>query len=114
MATSWNAAGDQAREIFLLQKIEPIIDKITDTISTAKIDKVTVIDSSISGGGANPARLLALSEQVKEVFGIDVVAKLQEMAGPRREQPAPVVQVVAPQPEAPKTSNQAPPKHKPD
>ena len=95
MATSWKAAGDQAREIFLLQKIEPIIDKITDTISTAKIDKVTVIDSSVSGGsGYSPARLLALSEQVKEVFGIDVVAKLQELSGPRREQPAPVVQVI--------------------
>jgi flotillin len=92
MATSWNAAGDQAREIFLLQKIEPIIDKITDTISSAKIDKVTVIDSSVSGG-SSPARLLALSEQVKEVFGIDVVAKLQELSGPR---PAPVVHVVAP------------------
>lgn len=92
MAASWNAAGDQAREIFLLQKIEPIIDKITDTISTAKIDKVTVIDSAISGG-SSPARLLALNEQVKEVFGIDVVAKLQDMGGPR---PAPIVQVVAP------------------
>jgi flotillin len=91
MATSWNAAGDQAREIFLLQKIEPIIDKITDTISAAKIDKVTVIDSAVSGGGS-PARLLALAEQVKEVFGIDLVAKLQELGGPR---PAPVIQVVA-------------------
>lgn len=108
MATSWNAAGDQAREIFLLQKIEPIIDKITDTISTAKIDKVTVIDSAVSGGGSgyNPAKLLALSEQVKEVFGIDIVAKLQEMSGPRKDPPAPVVHVVAPPVEKPK----APPK----
>ncbi len=109
MATSWNAAGDQAREIFLLQKIEPIIDKITDTISTAKIDKVTVIDSSLGGGsGYSPARLLALSEQVKEVFGIDVVAKLQEMSGPRREPPAPVVHVM-PAP-AEKRKPEAPPK----
>lgn len=110
MATSWNAAGDQAREIFLLQKLEPIIDKITDTISTAKIDKVTVIDASISGGsGHSPAKLLALSEQVKEVFGIDIVAKLQEMSGPRKDPPAPVVHVVsAPTPERKKP--EAPPK----
>jgi flotillin len=108
MASSWNAAGDQAREIFLLQKIEPIIDKITDTIGTAKIDKVTVIDSSLSvGSGYSPTRLLALSEQVKEVFGIDVVAKLQEMGGPR---PAPVVQVVAAPAEKSSKKVEPPPK----
>lgn len=114
MATSWNAAGDQAREIFLLQKISPIIDKITDTISTAKIDKVTVIDSAIGGGSAtSPARLLALTEQVKEVFGIDVVAKLQEMSGPRKEPPASVVQVVEPSQERPKPKPpDAPPRQK--
>jgi flotillin len=111
MATSWNAAGDQAREIFLLQKIEPIIGKVTETISAAKIDKVTVIDSSLGGGSAmSPARLLALSEQVKEVFGIDVVAKLQEMSGPRREAPAPVVHVM-PAPDKPKPP-EAPPKQR--
>lgn len=118
MAQSWNTAGDQAREIFLLQKLEPVIDKITDTISAAKIDKVTVIDSSIGGGsGASPAKLLALSEQAKEVFGIDIVAKLQEMAGPRKEAPAPVVQVVTPAPEPPKPAepqvkHEPPPKQK--
>ena len=114
MATSWNAAGDQAREIFLLQKISPIIDKITDTISTAKIDKVTVIDSAIGGGSAtSPARLLALTEQVKEVFGIDVVAKLQEMSGPRKEPPASVVQVVEPSQEKPRPKPpDAPPRQK--
>ena len=113
MSTSWKAAGDQAREIFLLQKIGPVIDKITDSISAAKIDKVTVIDSAAMGG-ANPARLLALSEQVKEVFGIDVVAKLQEMAGPRREQVAPVVQVIAQAPEKKRAdvSDGPPPKQK--
>jgi hypothetical protein len=45
------------------------------------------------------------------VFGIDVVAKLQEMSGPRKEPPAPVVQVVEhekPKPRPP----EAPPKQK--
>lgn len=84
LAASWNRAGDQAREIFLLQKIEPIIDKLTDTISDTKIEKVTIIDSKMGGGGTNPAQLLALSEQVKEVFGIDVVSKLQEMSATKK------------------------------
>ena len=102
MSKSWRDAGDQAREIFLLQKIEPIIDKITDTISEAKIDKVTVIDSR-AGGNIDAARLLALSEQVKEVFGIDVVSKLQEMSKTKKnERPAPIKQIVQEQsPEPP-------------
>lgn len=99
MSTSWKAAGDQAREIFLLQKIAPVIEKITDTISSAKIDKVTVIDSAISGGGTNPARLLALSEQIKEIFGIDLVAKLQEMADTKK--PLTLPPAIEPPPEAP-------------
>ncbi len=79
LSDSWTQAGDQAREIFLMQKIEPLIHQITDTISTTKIEKVTVIDTGSSPKGANPANLLALAEQAKEVFGIDVVGKLQAM-----------------------------------
>jgi len=80
LAASWNKAGDQAREIFLLQKLEPIIDKLTDTIGDTKIEKVTVIDSKLSGGGGmDVGRMISMAEQVKEVFGIDVVGKLQEI-----------------------------------
>lgn len=78
LAKSWNAAGDQAREIFLVQKIEPIIGQITDSIAQTKIDKVTVIDSP--GTGADPAKLIALNEQAKQLFGIDVVDRLRAMA----------------------------------
>lgn len=79
LAASWSAAGDQARQIFLLQKLEPIIRQLTETIAETKIERVTVIDNRATGGGAlgNPARLLALSEQIKEVFGIDVVEQLR-------------------------------------
>ena len=79
LSKSWNAAGDQAREIFLAQKIEPIIAQITDSIAQTKIDKVTVIDLP-SGSGLDPARLMALNEQAKQLFGIDVVDKLRAMA----------------------------------
>lgn len=86
LAASWKKAGDNAREIFLLQKMEPIIRQITNTISSTPIDKITVIDSRISGGGSggsfNPGKLMALAEQVKDVFGIDVVDKLKGLGEP--------------------------------
>lgn len=79
LSKSWSEAGDQAREIFLMQKLEPIIRQLTDTIGDTRIERVTVIDSqSPQGGpgGIDPKRLIALNEQVKELFGIDLAEKL--------------------------------------
>ncbi len=81
LAEAWTGAGDNAREIFLIQKIEPIIKQLTATIGQTSVQKYTVIDSSRSaGGGMDAARLAGLAEQFKEVFGVDIVSKLQEMA----------------------------------
>lgn len=81
LAEAWTDAGDNAREIFLIQKIEPIIKQLTATIGQTSVQKYTVIDTSSSGGGGmDAAKLVGFAEQLKEVFGVDVVAKLQEMA----------------------------------
>ncbi len=81
LSKSWTEAGDQAREIFLLQKLEPIIDQLTDTISAARIEKLTVIDApgGSGSGGFDPRRLMALNEQFKELFGIDLLEKLEQL-----------------------------------
>jgi len=95
MAKSWNDAGDEAREIILLQKIEPVIEQITAAIGNAPIEKMTMITSS-SSGGMDSGKLLGMAEQIKEVFGIDVVDKLQRMG---ESKPTPVtVEVVNPAP----------------
>ncbi|MCW5937311.1 MAG: hypothetical protein KIT11_08400 [Fimbriimonadaceae bacterium] len=91
LAESWTDAGDQAREIFILQKIEPIIRQLTETIGKTKIEKLTVIDTRAANGGMDAGKLLAMNAQVKEVFGIDVAAKLAEMASKEPERPAPYV-----------------------
>lgn len=79
LSKSWTEAGDQAREIFLLQKLEPVMKQITETISDTKIEKITVIDSGPSSSGSmDPRKLIALNEQVKELFGIDLVDKLDK------------------------------------
>lgn len=82
LAGSWEAAGDQAREIFLIQKIEPIIRQVVGTIAETQIDKYTVIGTSGSApSGIDPAKLAGLAVQVKEVFGIDVVDKINQLGG---------------------------------
>ena len=105
LSKSWTEAGDQARDIFVLQKIEPIIQQLTETISDTRIGKITVIDSAAggSGGGYDPRKFMALNEQVKELFGIDLVEKLGNLGGSQKptERPPsiiPVVQTDAPPP----------------
>ncbi len=104
LSQSWLAAGEHAREVFLVQKLEPIIRQLTEAIGDTRIDKITIIDSKTSGS-FNPARLLALSEQVKEVFGIDLPKKVGELlAEPER----PLAPAPAPEP-LPEKAVEAPP-----
>jgi flotillin len=86
LSASWASAGPQAREIFLMQKIEPIIEQITNTIGETTIEKYTVMDSSITGGsngggfgGLDPAKLYVMNEQAKQILGVDIVTALKGM-----------------------------------
>ncbi|MBL8047656.1 MAG: hypothetical protein JNJ45_03140 [Chthonomonas sp.] len=80
MAEAWKEAGPGAREIVIAQKVETILAAIGESVNAAsQIKKVTVIDQGGSGG---PGNLLALSEQLKEVFGLDVVEKVKQLGSP--------------------------------
>lgn len=92
LADSWNKAGSSARQVAVLQKLNPIIESITNTISSTEIEKVTMIDKNLGQGNAAIKALPAL-EQIKQVFGIDVVEKLKalgEKAPVPAHQPPPV------------------------
>lgn len=85
LSEKWAAAGDNAKNIFLMQKLDAIVHQLTLTISDIKIDKVTVIDSDGTAGpsGFDPAKLMRLQTQLKEVFGIDVVEKIKAFGEPK-------------------------------
>ncbi|HRJ25946.1 MAG TPA: SPFH domain-containing protein [Fimbriimonadaceae bacterium] len=95
LAESWKEAGDHAREIFLLQKLQPILAQITDTISSTPIERVTVIGT---GGpeSKGPAQWLPMLEQIREIYGIDLVEKVQSLGKPSTTN----VQVVLPEGES--------------
>jgi flotillin len=80
LAKSWSEAGDQAREIFLMQKLVPIIGQITDLIAHTKVEKMTVIDSPPAAGGLDPTRLIALNEQFRELFGVDLAEAVKKLS----------------------------------
>ncbi len=85
LAASWALAGDRAREIFLLQKLEPIVRQLTATIAETHVDKLTVIGGGGGGNGIDAGRLISLNTQFKEVFGIDVAEKLARLGEPKPE-----------------------------
>jgi flotillin len=78
LAKSWSEAGDQAREIFLMQKLVPIIAQITDLVASTKVEKMTVIDTKPGTGGFDARRLVAVNEQIRELFGVDLAEALKK------------------------------------
>lgn len=76
VAETWRKAGPNAREVLLIQKLDKVVDALTTTIPETQIEKVTMIDSR-SAGGSLPAKAISTLEQIKQIFGIDVVEKLR-------------------------------------
>ena len=74
LAKQYNEAGDKGREILVVQKLQPIIEQLTSTIADSEVEKLTVLGSQTSAG-KDPMAVGAyrLLEQVKEVFGIDIL-----------------------------------------
>ncbi len=78
---SWKSAGDNARNIFLMEKIDPILDTIVGSIKEIKIDKVTVIDKNLTNGESGNPIVKAISslEQLKSATGIDATAIVNKL-----------------------------------
>jgi len=81
MAQAWRDAGVHARDVFLLQKFDTILPMITGVIAESHIQKLTMIDSRAPGvsGDDLPLRAKGTVEQVKEIFGVDLVERLQAL-----------------------------------
>lgn len=86
LAKEWQQAGTDGKDIFLIQKLEPVIKMLTETIRSSNIESVTVIDTgkggSGGGSGVDVSKLLALNEQAKHVLGIDFLGKIDAMGKP--------------------------------
>jgi flotillin len=86
VADVWKTSGDSAREILILQKIEPIIRQVAGLMEGTNVQKVTLIDSKggNSKSGLDMTNLLGLNEQAKQLFGIDLIEKLKEFPKPAK------------------------------
>lgn len=80
IAETWKQAGPQAREVLLAQKLEGVITALTNVIPETKVQKVTMIDGAANSGAG---KLLALNEQAKQIFGVDLVEKVKAIGEPK-------------------------------
>lgn len=102
LAETYRQAGPHAREVLLTQKLNGIINALTDTIPMTNVEKVTMIDSRAGGGMAGKA--ISAVEQIKQIFGVDIIEKINAIGGPAQaaKTPEPVFQpsfvAVAPPP----------------
>ena len=80
LAKSWNAAGENAREIFLFQKLEPLLSSMVSTVPEIDVQKVTVIDPA---NGGNATKLAAFMEQLQETTGIDLPGVVERLGNNR-------------------------------
>ncbi len=95
LSETYRQAGPSAREVLLTQKLDGIIKALTDTIPETNVEKVTMIDSRTGGGMAG--KTISALEQVKQLFGIDLVEKINQIGTPKSEPQVIVTHVPTPE-----------------
>ncbi|MFT5683221.1 MAG: flotillin [Myxococcota bacterium] len=69
MITTWKNGGENAREIFLMQKLQTLMSSLVSTIDNVEIDKITVLP----GHHNSPAlKAVTMVEELKGALGIDI------------------------------------------
>jgi len=78
---AWKQAGPNARDVFLMQKLPVLVEMLTKTVESVKVDKVTVLGLGGRNGGELAAKVINTSEQIKAALGVDLLGALQERLG---------------------------------
>ncbi|MFT6234766.1 MAG: flotillin, partial [Myxococcota bacterium] len=77
------ASGDSARDIFLMQKLQSIMNSLVSTIGEVKVDRVTMLpDYGGDMNSGNTARTaVRLVEELKGAIGVDLPKLLEQATG---------------------------------
>jgi flotillin len=104
LVEQYQAAGEEAQRIFVLNMLPEIIEQITSTVQGVSIERVSVIDSGSDSGIPNvmsqlPGAVIKLTEQIENATGVNILSGLGDRVAPRRSSVAvdrePVVDVAA-------------------
>lgn len=90
LAKRWHEAGDSAREIFLLEKLQTLVGIMVGTVRQVRVDNLTMVGAGDDGAPATAGKVAGLVEQLRASTGVDLPAILQGMtAKTRADEPPP-------------------------
>lgn len=69
---AWLAAGGQAREIFVMEKLRTLIGIMVGTVDNLKIDQLTVVGDNKGDGSGTAGQVASLIEQLKAAGNVDL------------------------------------------
>lgn len=79
MIAVWKEAGTSARDIFLMQKLQSVLDALVSTVGTVRVDKLTMLPGDGGGSGDSTAvRAVRLVEELKGAIGVDLPRMLED------------------------------------
>jgi len=87
MITVWEKSGESARDIFLMQKLQSVMDSLIETVGDVKIDRITMLPPD-DGGGTTARQAVRLVEELKGAIGVDLPELLEGMAGTKSSRPS--------------------------
>ncbi|MDH5372769.1 MAG: SPFH domain-containing protein [Acidimicrobiia bacterium] len=82
LVDQYQAAGADAKQIFVLNMLPDLVDKIVGTVEGVAIDRVSIIDSGSGEPGIPglmsqlPAAVIKITEQIENATGIDILSNL--------------------------------------
>lgn len=88
VAEQWAAAGDVAREVYLLQQLRPLVAAATARVAATEVSNVSVVSGSEQEAFASvvamhPAAVARVLSETGAALGLDVAALLGEPANGR-------------------------------
>ena len=92
IATTWRRVGDDARQVFLMQKVDGLMRIVMSSAGDLKVDRLTVLGGIGGNGGSGDlaGKLIAMSEQLRTATGLDIVQAVRERVSGK---PVPPVRV---------------------
>ncbi len=92
LTETWAKAGADARDIFLLQQLEPVLQTIVGRLSELEIGQVNLVDTGDGKALASyvagyPAMVTRVLEELKATTGVDIPSTLKG-ASPRNQEGA--------------------------
>jgi flotillin len=76
MITTWQAGGDAARDIFLMQKLQVVMASLVNTIQNVQVDHLTILP----GANGRVTDTVRLVEELKAGVGVDLPELLKAFA----------------------------------